>query len=294
MEKIYYIFIFCILATCHISCSEEDTLEPSGIYENSFMISPDANDPESVLRREFYERNGVHLLFNDTLRHEQVATNADGTPYWFTETVDIAYGISSYSDDPFNFGFIKDQTTRQASINFVETYILPHLGNGLRPYSIFLTTEISYIDYFDDLIYLDYYNGMRCFVINVKDALQMEDAGKKAFSTNIFRNIVSKKINQLDKSLLAEFYSFCDSYYGKQYSNFGIPNNPAFEVVYALGFLDKRSSYFVYKDTDQTNYIDAIFNNDEQEFKQQYADYPIILQKYDLLKKVISNMGFIF
>lgn len=293
MIKIYYILICCILITCNIACNKEDILSPSNVNDNPFIISPDAKDPESVLRRKFYENNGIHLLFNDTLRHEQTGRYADGTPYWHTEIVDIAYSITSYSESPYTFGYIKEQTTQKASVDLVEQYVLPHLGNGLRPYSFFLTTQISYVEE-GEVMYLDYYAGLRCFVVNVEEALQMDDAGKKSFSKNIFQDLIKTKINRLEDSKLAAFYTFCSQYYGKRYSNFDIPNNPDLEIMYPLGFLDRGSSYFVSRTTDKANYIDAILNMSEQEFKQQYARYPILLQKYNIMKELINNIGFIF
>ncbi|MDE7074137.1 MAG: hypothetical protein K2O69_03685, partial [Odoribacter sp.] len=88
MKKIYIALLF--LAGLS-ACTKEDDLTPSGARDDYFTVSPDATDPESVLRREFYNSTGVHLLFNDTIRHEQDGTYADGTPYYVTETIDLGY-----------------------------------------------------------------------------------------------------------------------------------------------------------------------------------------------------------
>lgn len=66
-------------------------IKTNGERDDYFSVPENANDPESVIRRKFYTDHGVHVLFNDTLRHEQRGTYADGTPYWFTETVDLSY-----------------------------------------------------------------------------------------------------------------------------------------------------------------------------------------------------------
>ena len=89
MKKIYYIILLCLL-TVTFSCNKEDDLEPTDMRYDYFTVSPDANDEESLLRRKFYEDHNIHLLFNDTLRHEQRGTYADGKPHWFTEQLALS------------------------------------------------------------------------------------------------------------------------------------------------------------------------------------------------------------
>lgn len=76
------------------ACSEEEDLNPSGIKENYFEVPEDAMDPESVLRRNFYEQEKIYLLFNDTLRHEQIGTDRYGNVVYFTET--SRFGLYDY------------------------------------------------------------------------------------------------------------------------------------------------------------------------------------------------------
>ena len=61
MNKLY--FYFCLIALFAAGCAKEDGLEPSGIREDYFTVPEDATDPVSVLRRNFHERTGIHLLF---------------------------------------------------------------------------------------------------------------------------------------------------------------------------------------------------------------------------------------
>ena len=97
MNKIYYFLFLSLLLG---ACTKEDALEPTGANDDYFTVPATATDPESVMRREFYEETGVHLLFNDTLRHEQRGTFEDGNPRWYTETVDLGYSMTSFDDAP--------------------------------------------------------------------------------------------------------------------------------------------------------------------------------------------------
>lgn len=62
MKLIYSIFYLSLFMICATSCGKEDSLVPNETQKNYFIISPDATDPVSVLRREFRERNEIHLL----------------------------------------------------------------------------------------------------------------------------------------------------------------------------------------------------------------------------------------
>ena len=97
MNKIYYFLFLSLLLG---ACTKEDALEPTGANDDYFTVPATATDPESVMRREFYEETGVHLLFNDTLRHEQRGTFEDGNPRWYTETIDLGYSMTSHDDAP--------------------------------------------------------------------------------------------------------------------------------------------------------------------------------------------------
>ena len=70
------IFIWMILAGCLFSC-EKEKLTPSKA-RNPFAPDPEATDATSKLIRDFYEKTGCFLLFNDTLRHEYNGLNASG------------------------------------------------------------------------------------------------------------------------------------------------------------------------------------------------------------------------
>lgn len=302
MKRIYYFLFLSFLALFTISCEKEDSLEPTQIDEDYFTVSPDATDPISVLRRKFHEDHGIHLLFNDTLRHEQRGTYKDGTPFWFTETVDLNYSIPTNNEDSYALTYLENQADREKSIVFLENYMLPHLGGDLIPYSILLLQHISkYDDYWEEWENLNYCYSFRCLAISTGDIIEMDDEEKVDFCIPVFKDIIQ---NRLTYSMLESFYAFCDKFYGEDYTDvkYDLPEgmdykNLTMENIYTLGFLRKPYSsakYFIYQDADLTSYINAIFNSPESEFMEQYIDYPLIIQKYNTLKQIITNLGFKF
>lgn len=65
MNRLYYLLVICACFVGMISCAKEDDLIPSGIVDNYFAVPDNATDEVSILRKNFYEKNGVYLLFND-------------------------------------------------------------------------------------------------------------------------------------------------------------------------------------------------------------------------------------
>ena len=126
MNRIYY--YICLIALLAAACAKEEALKPSGIEENYLTIPEDATDEVSVLRREFEQRTGVHLLFNDTIRVEQQGAYDDGTPVWYVETIDFNYYMVSSNDYSYMFGYITDYDDMVAASEAVEEYVLPYLG----------------------------------------------------------------------------------------------------------------------------------------------------------------------
>ena len=339
MNRIYHFLILCLLLG---SCQKEDALKPPGERDDYFSVPENANDPESVIRRKFYTDHGVHVLFNDTLRHEQRGTYADGTPYWFTETVDLSYSQRQDLGKLLQFDYLDSQEKKENAIKFIENYVLPHLGSSIRPYSFLLLNNLC--DWYrNKWREINYYEGERCLALNMKTILDTEDEQVYSdYCTTIFQSIVTNKISNLeDQTALEQFETYSDQYYWYAYVDFYedfYDHYDEFYDNYSDDYYDIKDAYeageiseeeflqneavqaynnyysyckqianecgFIYvslngyfpsyASNDINHYIEAIFNTPEEKFMQEYADYPTIRTKYSLIKKVISDMGFIF
>ena len=299
MKRLY--FYFCFIALLVLACAKEDALEPSGAQEDYFTVPGDATDPVSVLRREFHERTGVHLLFNDTLRHEQQGTNPDGSPYWFTETVDLKYFIVNSGLYDYSYEYLTDLDEMKTASQAAETYILPRLGEGTRPYSILLLRGITQDDGYGEED-VDYVNGLRCLALNLSgmDAMSQEEI--EYYVTDLLYTMVYDEIDGLDYEdpTLDPFYAYCEDYYGNYYDEVTLPGemdpeNLTIEDMYTLGFLEEPDYYwgnFPYDNSDWKAYLNEIFYTDEAEFREMFADYPVVIAKYDILKGIVVDMGY--
>ncbi|MDE6174322.1 MAG: hypothetical protein K2F88_02015, partial [Duncaniella sp.] len=62
MKKIVIYGLLVMAGMQFSACSDEEVLTPSHAEDDLFSIPTDAVDPVSVLRREFHEETGIHLL----------------------------------------------------------------------------------------------------------------------------------------------------------------------------------------------------------------------------------------
>ena len=296
MKKSYYILILCVLSLA--ACSKEDELTPSEPGMNYFAVPADATDAESVLRRDFYEQHGVHLLFNDTLYHELGGYYSDGTPYYTTELLDIRYSMTNQDLTEMTYDYITDIEEQREAAAIIEEYILPHLGENLLPYSMFLVSNLQVQDW-GMLLPSTLYEGERCLAINAGSMLGIPESEVQTMCNDIFYALVYSKL-EYETAALEDFYTYSAEYYGLYFSDFGISDFPTMdEVAYinSLGFLgDAYSLFFMFPTTatDLSTYLQAIFYDTKENFKAMYAAYPVILEKYDALKGIIEELGFKF
>ena len=138
MNKILTTICILTAAICFAACEGEDPLQPSHADTNPFSVDDNANDEESLLRKNFFSRNGSYLLYNDTLN--------DG------ERLDIGYVMTaSQNNNVYIYEYLKTIEEKSLAADFVEQYLLPHLGKRLRPFAFLLvktqTTSSTKTDY---------------------------------------------------------------------------------------------------------------------------------------------------
>ena len=51
---------------------------------------------------------------------------------------------------------------------------------------------------------------------------------------------------------------------------------------------------FKAKNYDLEDYTNALFDKPEEDFMNENANYPIVIKKYQILKKIIEDLGVIF
>ena len=140
-----------------------------------------------------------------------------------------------------------------------------------------------------------YYNGKRCLALATQGIAEMEEEELKERCIDIFYNIVDSKTNYYDEEL-NDFMALGNNLHGETLESAGLSDDPTNEEIYALGFLTWSTWYreFPSRSSDFTSFLKAVFYQKEEDFKARYASYPLILQKYDIMKEVVKQKGYIF
>lgn len=293
MKYIYYLLILCAASNLW-ACSEDD-LTPIGSL-NNFLPDPEATDEESVLRREFFEKNGFYILFNDTLRHEYVLTDSEGDPFYRTETVDPNWSLTGYDEyTTYQFAYCQTMEEKRAAAAFVES-----LGatmdeiNLTRPYSVLVVDTITTLtESYGDIIvnHLDYLSSLRCFIIAMSNLEGTEDEADLLIANMAASGIATKYAQELQP-----FYDFARDNWGgflyNSYNNF----ESSIEEYYEIGFLVPAGDDELYctQAEDVAAYIHLLMTMAEEEVYQKFARFDIVLQKYEIMKEVTALAGMKF
>jgi len=305
-----------LIALSFLSCSSDNVEQ--GPLEDDYYLNPyGSSSVDQVLQHDFYNTNHIYMLFNDSLKKEQTGVYSDGTPFYKYQVVDLGYSMTgslSKTDNIFKFDYIKTDEEKQIAMKFVQDKILPSLNSALRPFSFLLVNKINYYvanasTYYEmTLTNPVVYQGWRCTAISVNGLKNMTDKEQVSYRNNILKTIINGKIGNLNQSIFDQFYSFCSQYYSTYKMDSGNDHSvQAFMKIYPtmmdLGFLSAYSygnpnGFYIYnfkaKSYDLQDYINLVFGYSEDEVTNLYGKYPIVMQKYHIMKKIIEDLGVIF
>lgn len=312
MKRILYISL---LILAGVACRNEDTPTPTTDWVNGFDVPEGATDATSILRREFLAETGCYLLFNDTIHKELVRYNEDGEAVYSIETVDLSYSISSAGRDKQSFIYLNGIDQQKKAVEFVKKRLLAPMSESIYPYSVLLADSIYntafYFDYGSDEIgyygsrdFVRYYSGERCLAISTGDIRDMDEFEQKEVVKKIVSAMIISKFSA-DEKELASFYAYYEGLYGLEYGDLDYEyyeeaegwngNEDVREFGFLSGTLEFDDYYESYlltspnKAQDLVDYLDAIFG-DEEIFLDENAEFPIVLQKYAILKEKVATI----
>lgn len=312
MNRLYYFILSFLLLT---ACGKEDTPSPSGETVNYFKVPESATDAESILRREFEQATGCYVLFNDTLYRKPVGTDADGVPVYDTETVDLSYGVLTSNKNKYSFTYLPSLEAKKQTIQFVKDRILPVLEKQLYPYSFLLVDSVYQTTFyveegsshgiFGSRSFERFYVGTRCFAFSGGDLSGLSEDEQSDIVKEMIKEMIRSKL-RLSPKELESFYGYGKNLYEQvipayELYDYGIEDiwdlNDIRQLGFLAGYVEDDYDYGDYvaycpsQNDDLDTFIDACLG-DEENFLSENADYPIVLQKYRILKEIIQGKGF--
>ncbi len=299
MKKYQLILAACMAVLLMAACGDdEDRLETA--YQdptNNFIPDASAADETSVLRREFYARNGSYLLFTDTLQHYQIGTDINGDPKFFTEMLNIQYSVGQTGPitDTHTYTYFTTIEEQRFVVDFLEKYVLTHITGKLRPFSWFLAKTIEVKSNVGTVTRPFAVTGQRAIVASVGQAQRLSESGRKTLATRILNTIIGQLVNN-NITAFSEFFTFSESYYSRSLS---VPEGTTREkVLLEAGFISPATSmanfYYPTQKDDLTAYALMIISTSEEKLQQTYGQYPAVMKKFEIVRKVLIELGYVF
>lgn len=305
-----YLSIIFLGAVILSSCEKEEELQPSHSIEDFFGVPDDASGPESKLRRTFFQETGSYLIFNPVLKIK-AGTDANGETAWETYTINFNYDITStgtYQD--LNITVIDDWETQQAAALFIKEEVLSHFDTKYRPFSVMPLNTIEYQsnEYPYDIKQFNYIENFMCSGFALGDIQNLTEEKKQELENEVVKNILSTKLKELTSGgenytkYRIAFEEISNEYYGEYIIDL-FPEwdkSQTEKYVYGLGFLDYNSyedpyyDNFFYSSEDWDAYVEATYSIPENEFREQYGNYPLVIKKYEIMRSAFEEIGFAF
>ena len=303
----YFIYILALTACLTIAgCSDDDGLAPSYADKNRFMATDSATNAVSALRNKFYWETGSYLLFNDTLRHEAIGTDAAGIPLYANELLDVSYVMASNAQQTaFKYQYLTLFSDMEQGVTFLKTYILPHLGPKLRPFSWLLVSHITRYTVSDNVYSYD--AEPQCAVGNRATALALDvldgadDKGMQTTAAGILVDLLSTKVAQQPAKALNTFTQYSAAYYNHDVAEPHYDDDANMQDMYNAGFIDGYYSWgFLFyghyptQSDDIASFVNLALTKTEQEVSTQYTNYPTIITKYQAMRQLLTDLGYVY
>lgn len=283
------------------SCGSEDTPEVSYVNPSVYFQPADSDQSqEAQLRRSFYSETGCYLLFNDTLQRKFLGTDINGDDQYFTETIDMTYNVgqTSTTTTSYTYTYLSTDEEKHQIIDFLNTYVLNHMTNKVRPFSFFICRQITGINNTNITLRPYAISNQRCTAIAANYLLQHDRTETQKF--NYAKTIINAMIGQMaqnNSDSFSSFYSYSAKYYSANLSAAGVTDgNITTEKLRQLGFLSSSYglTYLPSQETDLTSYTLLVLQYTDAQIVSMYGSYDIIINKATEMRTVLEQLGYVF
>lgn len=299
--KPYKLSICCAILLALVSCGSEDN--PEAVIDtmtDCFAPDPEATDAVSVMRRSFKQEEGSYLLFTDTLTHEYLGKDYNGDDCYKTELLDMSYTIGNTAAQQqivYQYTYLETQAAKEAAVEFLKDYVLPHLPSSLRPFSWFLAYSIYDATNYD---YVTALTGQRCIAISAGD---LDYVDKDELARTVLIKALGSGMESQEEALEA-FYAYGEGLYGEYFDN---PDNLYYDSELNMiwlnnyGFIAQPTVWgfalqgkYPDKTLDLSSYTELVLTYTDEEIAEMYGSYPTVIEKAGILRGIIGQLGYIF
>lgn len=307
MYKLNYYILTMLLLLLLAGCKKEAALQPSNRDENYLVVKDNPSDPVDHAIYQFYQATGVPVFYNDTIAREQIGDN-DGVPRYSYIKLATAYSPSGINTFLF-FKLMSKKEKVLPMLPFLKDKVLPRINGVLPVHSILLVDSTRLrgsTGYGTTTTVNKPYAGFNTVIIKAVRADTVSEAGQKRYVASVLAMIMLKRLNSTYiERLDADFHSITinslPNFRGPIYGQLLSVLAPDGSLTLGdIGFIMSNPQIpsgegAPYQQDDLIAYLEALFFYDTTaQFEAAYAAYPLVLQKFKVIKGLAKEIGFRF
>ncbi|MDE5988714.1 MAG: hypothetical protein K2H17_04900 [Duncaniella sp.] len=305
MKKIVIYGLLVMAGMQFSACSDEEVLTPSHAEDDLFSIPTDAVDPVSVLRREFHEETGIHLLFSEELNPTLIGKDSDGNNLYRENKIDFKWNYNTYNSYlEYETEQITDIDDMRKGAELFKKNVLPHIeGSTISPYSVLLLNSLksrtqSWNPWNEYTLAC-----WRCLGVSINGWVEAEnEADEEDWTFGLCKSLVSARFNSSSENAREWTNLSYNSGSGGDVVDYVDDWDRDITKVYEIGFLTYYKDWkdrlhydnLPYSDDDFSMFYDAVFERSQEDFEAEFGQYAKIMEKYNLMKSLIEQTGYKF
>lgn len=313
MKRYLFLCVFLTLLIGFCSCGKEDDLVPTGEGARLLSIS-DKSGRFNELAYRIYTDTGMPIFVNDTLMKEQRGVDYNGNPIIHYEMFAIGYSIF-VQIRPAAIALSSDTASMVKAAELIRDKVIPHYLPKYKPYCILMadtlysiyrgwsstkgfaaygTTEYAHKDMIGTI------------VGRLSGILEMSEDEQNMWAGRILAVQIADEIQSRYGEELKAFYNLSANgrwtwHSTSVYADLeGNPIGVGYDVDYrAVGFLEwvfdgqfsatQLVRRYPTEAIDVVGYLAAVYAFSEDKFEELYKDYPYCIEKYKLMKAILTK-----
>ncbi len=305
--KLIYGLIACLWL---VSCDKkEDRVEPSNADKNWFEIKDNPSDELDHLIYQVYKETGVSILYNDTLGYE-TRYDGYGNPYLRYEKIRLGYALMYSAPGTQKYKLATDRQGVLEMVQLINDYVLPVMPPVALPMSYLVVGELTETQQ-GATVSIPVYRDITTTLVRIDTVERMSEGEKVIAAAKIIGGgVYSYLVRYLTAKELNEFYDITNFLTvpglsdnvpgsGAKYPRYatasyqvskGVSPNPE-TYGFLYWFSVTSTTYRSIREIDDfMSYIALFFSTEEAEVQERYKNFPVVLKKYEVVKKMIEKV----
>ena len=301
-----------LLVTVLLFACGEDEGNPgvSDLDKNWYVIEDNPDSPVDHERFLIYDQHGVSVYYNDTVGSE-IRRDAWGNDYRHYELLQVFYAPGAAKPEG-SFTLVADKEELQPAFAYAREEVFGRVPASMRGVPVLFVEDLTTAEAAD----ADYYRGFSALLVKAIPGFgAMSAAERRELDVRLLGGLFYGELVAAESGWLStEFYPVSRSLnpdeYTDVYSEAGWAKT-VYDACYgtdlelslnALGFLrpleesdlPEEDWYTPTPTLDVMSYAELLFRHTSAEVEQMYAAYPVVLQKYWMMREKAESCGFTF